>query len=59
MEKGLFELDDDVADILPELAEEPILAGFNEDDTPLFQTRKNAITLRYIANGLWLGINNP
>lgn len=46
VEKGLFALDDDVADQLPELAKQPILKGFDDSDEPIFEKRKNAITLR-------------
>lgn len=47
VEKGLFGLDDDVASQLPELAEQPILKGFDDDDKPILVERKKAITLRY------------
>lgn len=46
IEKGLFGLDQDVATILPELAEQPILTGFDDDDKPSFQKRKNTITFK-------------
>ena len=47
VEKGLFGLDDDVAKHLPELTEQPVLKGFDENDKPILEERKNAITLRY------------
>ena len=47
VEQGLIGLDDDVAKHLPELAEQPILTGFDDDGTPVLVQRKKAITLRY------------
>ena len=46
VERGLFGLDDDVAEKLPELAEQPIIQGFDEDDKPILQKRKNTITFK-------------
>ncbi|KAK3719995.1 hypothetical protein LTR37_004118 [Vermiconidia calcicola] len=48
VESGKFGLDDDVASVLPELAEQQILKGFNEQDEPILEKRKNAITLRHL-----------
>lgn len=48
VEQGLIGLDDDVAEIVPELAKQPILKGF-EGDEPILAERKNAITLRCVA----------
>ena len=47
VEKGLFGLDDDVASQLPELAEQPIIKGFDDNDKPILEKRKNPITFRY------------
>ena len=47
VDKGLFALDDDVASQLPELAEQPIMKGFDDKDEPIYEERKNPITLRY------------
>ena len=47
VENGLIGLDDDVAGQLPELAEQPILKGFDDKDEPILEKRKNTITLRY------------
>lgn len=47
VEKGLIGLDDDVSPHLPELAAQPILQGFDEDDKPKLQRRQNPITLRF------------
>ena len=46
VEKGLFGLDDDVANQLPELAEQSIIKGFDDKDEPILEKRKNTITLR-------------
>ena len=46
VERGLFGLDDDVAKILPELAKQPILKGFDDDDKPILEERKNTITFK-------------
>ncbi|KAK7409631.1 hypothetical protein QQX98_008146 [Neonectria punicea] len=45
VEKGVIQPDDDTADILPELAALPILAGMT-NGKPELQTRRNPITLR-------------
>ena len=52
VEEGLVGLDDDVAGHLPELCEQPILKGFDDDDRPILEKRKNPITLRYRGEGL-------
>jgi len=46
VEKGLVQLDDDVAKHLPELAELDILTGFDSEGKPKTVKRKNPITLR-------------
>ena len=46
VEKGLFALDDDVASQLPDLAEQPICKGHDENDDPILEKRENPITLR-------------
>lgn len=40
LEKGSFGLDDDIAGKLPELSEQPILKGFDENDKPILEKRK-------------------
>ena len=45
VERGLANLDDDVAGILPEIAQQPILTGM-EDGEPVFVKRQKPITLR-------------
>lgn len=47
VEKGLIGLDEDVCPHLPELAKQPILQGFDDEDKPKLKERKNAITLRF------------
>ena len=47
VERGLVALDTDVAEILPELAAQGILTGFDEaSGEPIINKRQNAITLR-------------
>lgn len=46
VEQGLIGLDDDVAEIVPQLAEQPVLEGFDEENKPILVERRNAITLR-------------
>jgi CubicO group peptidase (beta-lactamase class C family) len=48
VERGLIGFDDDVAELLPELAKQPVLTGFDEEDKPVLEERKNAITFRYV-----------
>ncbi|KIY01263.1 uncharacterized protein Z520_02815 [Fonsecaea multimorphosa CBS 102226] len=47
VEAGKVNLDDDVAKILPEIAEQPILTAM-ENGKPVFTKRKNPITLRHL-----------
>ena len=48
VERGLVTLDADVADILPELAAQGILTGFDEaTGEPIINKRQNSMTLRY------------
>jgi len=46
VERGLVKLDDDVSHLIPVLAEQPILTGFNDDGKPHFSARKNPLKLR-------------
>lgn len=46
VEKGLVGLDDDVDDKIPELAKQGIIKGFDGDDKPIIEEKKNALTLR-------------
>ncbi|KAG9843125.1 beta-lactamase family protein, partial [Aureobasidium melanogenum] len=43
IEKGLISLDTDVGTYIPELASQPILHGFDDNDKPILTERKNAI----------------
>ncbi|KAI4748657.1 beta-lactamase family protein [Aureobasidium sp. EXF-12298] len=43
IEKGLISLDTDIAPYLPELAAQPILHGFDDNDKPILTERKNTI----------------
>lgn len=47
VERGLVGLEDDVATLLPELGEQPVLRGFDGDDKPILEDRKVPITLTY------------
>lgn len=46
VERGLFGLDNNITKILPELGEQPILKGFDDDDKPIYEKRKNTITFK-------------
>ena len=48
VERGLVTLDTDVEEILPELAAQGILTGFDDATSePIIHKRQNAMTLRY------------
>ena len=46
VERGLVSLDEDTGEVLPELAGQKILNGFEEGGEPVLVERKEAITLR-------------
>jgi CubicO group peptidase (beta-lactamase class C family) len=46
VEKGLYGLDEDVARALPELAEQKIIKGFDEDEKPILVDRTRSLTLK-------------
>ncbi|KAH6646068.1 beta-lactamase/transpeptidase-like protein [Truncatella angustata] len=48
IERGLVGLDDDLSSILPELASQPILTGFDPAGKPQLKQRRNPITLRLL-----------
>jgi hypothetical protein len=52
VERGLIGLDDDVAELLPELGGQKVLVGFEEDGEgkAILEERKGAITLRYVED---------
>jgi len=41
----LIKIHDDVENLLPELAKQPVLRGFDAEDKPVLEDRKVAITL--------------
>lgn len=47
VERGLINLDDDVGSVLPELSQQKVLIGF-DDDEPLFRERKNHIRFQHL-----------
>lgn len=46
--QGLITLDKDVTPLLPTLAAQPILTGFDSDGKPLLKRRQKAITFRHL-----------
>jgi methyl acetate hydrolase len=46
VERGLIGLDDDVAELLPEVGQMGILTGFDAAGKPMLKKRQKAITLR-------------
>jgi CubicO group peptidase (beta-lactamase class C family) len=46
VERGLLDLDADVASVLPEWENPRILTGFDENDNPIFRPATKPITLR-------------
>ena len=46
VERGLVKLDEDTSALLPELARQRILTGFDEAGEPVLVDRRNPITLR-------------
>lgn len=47
VEKGLIALDDGVEELVPELASQKVLTGFDGDDKPILEARTEPITFRY------------
>ena len=47
VERGLIAFDDNVEELLPELAGQKVLTGFDEDDKPILVKRTEGITFRY------------
>lgn len=52
-EKGLFDLDEDVTKVLPELADLKVLTGIDHDGKPIAEERVSKITLRYARKYSW------
>ncbi len=48
VERGLLALDEPIGAILPKLANPDMLTGFDDDDTPIVEPAKKAITLRHL-----------
>jgi CubicO group peptidase (beta-lactamase class C family) len=46
VERGLIALEDSVEELLPELAGQPVLTEFDEDDQPVLVARTERITFR-------------
>jgi hypothetical protein len=42
----LIRLDEDICELVPELAGQPILKGFDSEDKPILEDRKVVITVR-------------
>jgi CubicO group peptidase (beta-lactamase class C family) len=49
VERGLIAFDDNVEELLPELAAQQVLTGFDEDDKPVLVERTEGITFRYVS----------
>ena len=49
VERGLIAFDDNVEELLPELAGQQVLTGFDGDDKPILEARTEAITFRYVG----------
>lgn len=47
VERGLIAFDDSVEELLPELAQQKVLTGFEEDGKPVLVERTEEITFRY------------
>lgn len=52
VERGLLDLDADIASVLPEWENPRILTGFDENDNPIFRPATKTVTLRYICRAL-------
>lgn len=48
VERGLISLDDDVSHLIPELANQGVLTGFDDAGKPNVEPRKNPIKLRHL-----------
>jgi len=48
IQDGLLKVDEDVTKFVPELAEQPVLTGFDADGKPLFKKREGPITVRHL-----------
>ncbi|KAF2494978.1 putative transesterase [Lophium mytilinum] len=48
VEKGVIDLDDDVGELIPDLANKQVLKGFRRDKTPILKKSTKPITLRHL-----------
>ncbi len=48
VERGMLSLDSPISDVLPELADAQVIAGFAEDGSPQLRPAARAITLRHL-----------
>ncbi|KAJ0425009.1 beta-lactamase/transpeptidase-like protein [Aspergillus carlsbadensis] len=48
VERGLLDLDEDIAKVLPQWSNPRILTGFDDNDTPIFRPATKTITLRHM-----------
>ncbi|RLL94068.1 hypothetical protein CFD26_100295 [Aspergillus turcosus] len=48
VERGLISLDDDVGQVVPELAAPEVLSGFDEDGKPIVNRTEKKLTLRHL-----------
>lgn len=49
VEQGLFKLEDEVADYLPEWKDPEVLEGWTKDGKPILRKAKRAITIRSVS----------
>jgi CubicO group peptidase (beta-lactamase class C family) len=56
VERGLIAFDDNVEKLVPELAEQQVLTGFDGDDKPILEKRTEGITFRYVMDSLDISI---
>lgn len=54
VEQGKIGLDDDVANLLPELAAAEVLDSFDSEGKPVLKKREEKITLRYVSSNISL-----
>lgn len=50
VEQNLIGLDEDIRNLIPELAEMQILRGIDSDQAPVLEENSKPITLRYVSH---------